>query len=77
MRSNTVHHPQKLALREFNQSLTRLSPQPVMAPEVIFESETASHAGVMVQCTIDKKPVLHEFNHSLTHALVSKAGHGA
>ena len=79
----TVHHPQSPALQEFNHSsthsLTRLSRQLVMAPGVIFGSEIASPAGVIVQCTTIHKHLhfKNSINHSLTHSLVSTAGHGA
>ena len=47
-----------------------------MAPGVVFESKIASPAGVVVQCTINK--YLHTSRiQSLTHLLVSTAGHGA
>ena len=61
-----MHHPQKPALQEFNHSLTRLSWQLAMAPGVIFECEIASHAGVIVQCTIHKNL---RFKNSITHSL--------
>ena len=65
-------------IQSLTHSLTRLPRQLAMAPGVIFWTRIASPAGVRVQCAIHSN--LHfkkSITQSLTHSLVSTAGHGA